>query len=94
MSYNKVNGKTSSSEQKTKRILWPKAVFAFDDIMLSPGFYKIVIGLSQDNITFQYVNDVVSMVISDVSDVIDDEQIVNSKSGLILNQTRVEIFEK
>ena len=68
-----------------------EAVFNFDDLLFTSGVYKLVIGLSQENITFHYVDNIVSVTISEVSNLIDDERILNSKSGLLLNQAKVDI---
>ncbi len=83
--------RTTWSEAKSSSKGKYEAVFVFDDIMLASGNYKILIGLSQHEVTFHYVDNLVNIVISDVSDLINDKRIVNSKSGLILNQSKVEI---
>jgi len=69
-----------------------KALFSFDDIYLACGMYKLVIGLSEYERSFHYVDDVASFEILDATDGSADARIVNYRSGLILNQCRVEIF--
>ncbi len=71
-----------------------EAVFNFGDIMLSSGAYKLVIGLSSNQNTFHYVDNVVTINISDVSTLVNDPRIINTKSGLLLNQATVSIISK
>jgi lipopolysaccharide transport system ATP-binding protein len=65
--------------------------FKNNDLLLNPGIYKIVIGLSEHERTFQYLDDVVSMTISDAGATANNSRIVNTQSGLILNPMDVEI---
>jgi lipopolysaccharide transport system ATP-binding protein len=65
--------------------------FKNNDLLLNPGIYKIVIGLSEHERTFQYIDDVVSMTISDAGATANNSRIVNTQSGLILNPMDVEI---
>lgn len=62
-----------------------------DDIYLAPGMYKIIIGLSEQERTFHYVDNTVSFEVSDAAQDKLDERIINYKSGLILNQCRMDI---
>ncbi len=83
------------------RTTWSEAVdiavgeyeilFDNDDVMLTTGMYKIILGLSSQLRTFQYIDDVVSITISDAGDVAKNNRIVNTQSGLILNQMNVKI---
>ncbi len=68
-----------------------EAVFKFNDISFASGSYKIIVGLSEQYKTFHYSDNVASVTISDVSTIINDERMVNSVSGLILNQVDVDI---
>jgi lipopolysaccharide transport system ATP-binding protein len=83
------------------RTTWSEAVdiavgeyeilFDNDDVMLTTGMYKIILGLSSQLRTFQYIDDVVSITISDAGDVAKNNRIVNTQSGLILNQMNVKM---
>jgi hypothetical protein len=53
--------------------------------MLTTGTYKIVIGLSSNERTFHYDDSTVSLNISDAGDTANNNRIVNTQSGLILN---------
>ena len=66
-------------------------IFDNTDIMLTTGNYKIVIGLSSYVRTFQYINNVVSVNISDAGNVWSDNRIVNTDSGLILNPMEINL---
>ena len=62
-----------------------EVAFEFGEIILSAGIYYISLGLSRYSNSIQYIENVLSFTISDIS-VIDDDRIVNTKSGLIINQ--------
>lgn len=70
-----------------------KASFRSDMIILSSGQYKITVGLSSQGRNLHYIENAGVLVISEVSGVIGDEQIINTKSGLIVNQMNVEIVK-
>jgi lipopolysaccharide transport system ATP-binding protein len=63
-----------------------EAVFPNDDIHLTAGTYKLVVGLSDQGRTLHYIPDQATLAISDISALTDDPRIVNNKSGLLLNQ--------
>lgn len=63
-----------------------EVVFTCNDILFSSGQYKLIVGLSADKIAFQYVEGAGFLTISDVSTLYNDKQIVNTNSGLIINQ--------
>ncbi len=56
-----------------------EAVFLCDDIMLASGTYNIIIGLSENKVTFQYVDKDVQIHISEISDLAHEERIVNTE---------------
>ena len=56
-----------------------------NDLLLTTGIYGIVIGLSSEQRTFQYVDNVVTISISDAGDIAQNSRVVNTQSGLILN---------
>ena len=67
------------------------AVFHSDGIHLADGRYKLVLGLSQQGRTIQYLPDSATLNISNVSDLSDEVGILNTKSGLLINQMDVDI---
>ncbi len=69
-----------------------EAVFFGDDLMLSEGLYSFVVGLSSEKITLHYTEDAGQLTISEVSDLYQNEQIINTKSSLIVNQMKTEII--
>jgi lipopolysaccharide transport system ATP-binding protein len=66
-----------------------QAVFKNNDILLTSGIYKLVIGLSSHVRTFQYIDNLVSVNISDVVDLAEGSGVINTQSGLIINQMPV-----
>lgn len=66
-------------------------IFNNDDLMITTGIYKIMVGLSSQLRTFQYIDDLVSITISDAGDVAKNNRIINTQSGLILNQMKVKM---
>lgn len=66
-----------------------EVVFKNNDLMLTSGLYKIVIGLSENQRTFQYLDNLAELTISDAGDVAKNNRIVNTQSGLILNPMEV-----
>lgn len=66
-------------------------IFNNDDLMLTTGVYTAVIGLSTEQKAFQYVDNVVSLSISDAGDTSQNKRIVNTQSGLILNPMSVSL---
>ncbi|MBL0043113.1 MAG: ABC transporter ATP-binding protein [Flavobacteriales bacterium] len=68
-----------------------EAVFMNDGIHLADGQYKLVVGLSAEGRTMQYVDNGAQLTISDVSVLTDGSRIVNTKSGLLVNQMNVNL---
>ena len=68
-----------------------EVIFLNDDIMLTTGIYSLVIGLSENKTTFYYLDNLVKLVISDVVDFKDENRIVNTQSGLVINQMKTTI---
>lgn len=66
-------------------------IFENTDLMLTTGVYTVVIGLSSEQKTFQYVDKTVSLSISDAGDTSHNKRIVNTQSGLILNPMPVSL---
>lgn len=65
-------------------------IINFTDVHLSPGTYKLVIGLSEHVRSFHYVDNLATFEIADATEVQPDDQIINYNSGLFLNQLQVE----
>ena len=68
-----------------------EAVFKNNDLMLTSGIYKLIVGLSESERTFQYLDNLAEINISDAGDVANNKRIVNTQSGLILNPMSVNI---
>lgn len=68
-----------------------KIRFHFDDVHLAPGMYKLVVGLSNNESTFHFVDNLVYLEISDAAGARLDDRIVNLRSGLIFNQVNSEL---
>ncbi|MBN8702671.1 MAG: ATP-binding cassette domain-containing protein [Bacteroidetes bacterium] len=70
-----------------------EASFEIKDIHFTKGNYKITIGLSSNHVTFSYTKDIVNVVISEVTTLSSDKQIINTDSGIIINQAKVQIHK-
>lgn len=68
-----------------------EAVFRSDGIQLADGVYKFVVGIDVGRRNQHFVQDAGQLMISDATTIHDDARIVNSKSGLIMNQMDVVI---
>lgn len=68
-----------------------EAIFRNDEILYSSGLYYLTIGLSSYINTFHYSNQEAYFRISEVSNNERVHKLVNTKSGLVLNQLFVEI---
>lgn len=66
-----------------------EVIFSNTDLMLTTGVYKLIIGLSEEERTFQYLDNLAEITISDAGDVAKNNRIVNTQSGLILNPMQV-----
>ncbi len=66
-------------------------VFDHSDIKFTSGVYKLVIGLSSHVRTFQYLDNTVSVFISDAGEAAANARIINTNSGLILNPMQVHL---
>jgi len=70
-----------------------EVVFTNSDLMLTTGMYGIVVGLTEKKQTIQFIDKQIQVHISQVSDLTTDEQIVNTASGLIINQMPVTVIK-
>lgn len=66
-------------------------IFNNNDLLLTPGIYSIIIGLSSEQRAFQYVDDLVTISISDAGDISQNNRVINTQSGLILNPMPVSL---
>jgi lipopolysaccharide transport system ATP-binding protein len=71
-----------------------EVVFKNSEIIYTEGQYKLVVGLSSDKRVIQYVEGAGFITISDVSTLTGDERIINTKSGLLINQMNTVITKK
>ena len=69
-----------------------KAIFYLDDIYLASGLYKLIVGLSNYERSFHYIDNLATVEIAEVTDGSVDSRIVNFRSGLVLNQSRADII--
>lgn len=65
--------------------------FTFDDVNLAPGMYKLIVGLSDHEVTFHMVDNLVYFDISEATESKIDPRVVNLRSGLIFNQVNDEL---
>lgn len=84
---------TSWSIPESKKAGVYEAVFFNDDVVYAPGTYYFDIGLSSHLRAFHYLQQKASILVSDVVDPRHVQQIVNTKSGIILNQKSVKITQ-
>ena len=68
------------------------ALFKNDSLILADGQYKINVGISNGNRVIHFVDNAGILTISEVSTLVNDARIVNTKSGIIVNQMDVEII--
>ncbi|MBX2973505.1 MAG: ABC transporter ATP-binding protein [Flavobacteriales bacterium] len=66
-------------------------LFRSDGIHLAGGSYKLVVGLSHQGRVIQYLPDEATLEVAEMSELVNDPRILNTKSGLLLNQMPVEI---
>lgn len=67
-------------------------VFGFENIYLSPGLYKIVLGISRGNEVLDYNTSTVYFTISDVIHIPEANRLLNTNSGLLMNQLPYKIL--
>ncbi len=69
-----------------------EVVFKNPDLIYTDGQYKLVVGLSSDKRVIQYKEGAGYVTISDVS-AMNDDSIVNTKSGILINQMPTQIIK-
>jgi lipopolysaccharide transport system ATP-binding protein len=68
-------------------------VFSFENIYLTPSTYKISLGISRGNEVLDYNANIVFFSISDIINIPDAKRLLNTNSGILLNQFSYKIFE-
>ncbi|MPR34963.1 ABC transporter ATP-binding protein [Salmonirosea aquatica] len=68
-----------------------EAIFSNNDLNYSSGVYYFAVGLSSYLRTFQYLNQKAYIHISEIPNLKNAKQVINSKSGLLLNQKSVQL---
>lgn len=63
-----------------------EVVFNFENIYLAPGYYKLALGISRGNESLDYITDNVFFTISDVINIPNASRLVNTSSGILMNQ--------
>jgi len=87
-----VNIRTSWSSKSDIEEGYYEAVFREKDLLLSAGSYNITIGLSSNEQTFQYNENIAALAISPVADLSLNKSIIRiSDTGFILNPMDIEI---
>lgn len=66
-------------------------LFRSDGIHLTGGSYKLVVGLSHEGRTIQYLPEEAGLEVAEVSELVSDPRILNTRSGLLLNQMPVDV---
>lgn len=68
-----------------------EAVFSNLDIFFGPGIYYLTVGLSSQFQVIQYLPQKATIRISELANPLNSKDIVNTKSGLILNQNSITV---
>jgi lipopolysaccharide transport system ATP-binding protein len=66
-----------------------EVLFSNDGLHLTEGQYKISLGTSRERRTVQFIDHAGIMTVSEVSSLVEDVRIINTKSGIIINQMNV-----
>jgi lipopolysaccharide transport system ATP-binding protein len=60
--------------------------FVFEHIYLTPGIYKLILGISRGTESVDYIANVAHFNVSDIINMPHAQRLVNTSSGLLLNQ--------
>lgn len=63
-----------------------EVVFTFDNMYLAPGIYKLAVGISRGNESVDFNTDKIYFNISDILNIPEASRVVNTNSGILLNQ--------
>jgi lipopolysaccharide transport system ATP-binding protein len=83
---------TWSKPEKFKQGL-NKIEFKFENIYLTPSVYKIVVGISRGSESLDFNQNLVYFTISDIINIPNADRLINTNSGLLLNQLPYKILE-
>jgi ABC-type polysaccharide/polyol phosphate transport system ATPase subunit len=87
-----VNLRTSWSAKADLNKGYYEAVFKEDQLLLSPGYYNLALGLSNYERSIHYIENIATITIANLTDPILDETIVRINNvGLILNPMSIAI---
>jgi lipopolysaccharide transport system ATP-binding protein len=67
--------------------------FTEEQLILAPGVYNFILGISENLKVLQYEENVVQLIISDAT-TIHDNRIINMTSGIIINPMKVDLINK
>lgn len=70
-----------------------EAVLSYTDFFLSSGRYNITVGLSNYEQTFSYYSDIISVIISDISEIYDERIVRTKATGLIINPLEIDVVK-
>jgi hypothetical protein len=71
-----------------------EVIFIYDQLLLATGFYSLVIGLSNHEATFHYVEEATTFEIQEVKDenIINDQRVLKtSGTGFLINPIKASI---
>ncbi len=77
---------TTWSSPESFKIGTNEIVFDIDQIYLTPGLYKIVVGISRGTESIDYNDSTVFVNISDIIHMPNANRLINTSSGILLNQ--------
>jgi len=77
---------TSWAEPENYRQGQNEIVFEIENLYIVPSIYKIAIGISRGNESIDFNTDIVSINVSDIINIPNAHRIVNTNSGILLNQ--------
>lgn len=77
---------TTWSRPENFKVGLNEIIFTFEKVYLVPGTYKIVVGISRGNESLDYNPNIVFFNISDIINMPESNRVVNTNSGILLNQ--------
>lgn len=86
--------RTTWSEKTDLDVGYYEAVFKETNILFSAGEYKLTLGLSTYERTIHYIENVASIIISDIAATEIDSTILRTSNGILLNPMKIEISSR
>jgi len=83
---------TTWSKPETFKQGLNKLQFTFENIYLAPSIYKIVVGLSRGSEVLDFNQNLIYFTISDIIHIPNADRLINTNSGLLLNQLPYKIL--